>query len=84
MDKFLQEIQETYDSFELKHKIGYNDLDELFNFDKFDYLLSINKNIRGNYDVTITHKVSAKQQYAINESEEFIINTLRNLYYLGF
>ena len=87
--KIADKIKENWPTFELKQRPGYfKDEIELYNFDKFNYFISIFINPIGEKEkecrIILTHKETITQQSKNNCSEDYINQSLLNLSVLGF
>lgn len=82
-DTFLTKLIKEYKTFGFTYSLchGFEQIDARMDL---DYYLTITKNDIKGYDIVVTHKPTARQQIKIKADKKFIVNSLRNLYYLGF
>jgi len=83
--EFLNHIMKSIPSFEWVSAIEGGLECIHANPDKFDYLLTITENDTGKtWNIVATHKIRLEQQSKMRADKQYIRNSLRNFYHLGF
>ncbi len=91
MKNFLKQCVVEYPTFKFRYSIDKYGFETIENLTDHDYYITISEHdgvidneVKTCYNIVITHKQTAQQQMVNSKDEQFVINTLRNLYYFGF